>query len=87
VDYFSALEACVEKDKAPDKLIGYHMKTGDLQDKAMRGDQEARQICSTVRFGQTHRATPRSIDQFRQIKITQSLGAMTLNRQMSTMRQ
>jgi len=41
VDYFSALEAWVEKDKAPDKLIGYHVKTGDLWDKAMQGDQEA----------------------------------------------
>ena len=29
------------KKKAPDKLIGYHVKTGDLWDKAMQGDQEA----------------------------------------------
>jgi hypothetical protein len=44
VDYFSALEAWVEKDKAPDRLVGYHVKTGDLWDKAGQGDQEARHI-------------------------------------------
>jgi feruloyl esterase len=41
IDYLSYLEAWVEKDRAPDKVIGSHVKTEDLMDKAMHGDQDA----------------------------------------------
>jgi hypothetical protein len=41
VDWLSYLEAWVERDHAPDKIIGSHVKLDDLMDKAMHGDQDA----------------------------------------------
>jgi hypothetical protein len=41
IDYLSYLEDWVEKDEAPDKLVGSHITFGNLWDKAMQGDQDA----------------------------------------------
>ena len=42
IDYLSYLENWVEKDKAPDELVGSHITFGDLWDKALQGDQVAK---------------------------------------------
>jgi feruloyl esterase len=41
VDYLSYLEAWVENGKAPDQVIGSHVRLDELMDKAMHGDQDA----------------------------------------------
>jgi hypothetical protein len=51
IDYLSYLEQWVENGSAPDKVIGSHIKFGDLLDKASRGDADAeRQLERLQRF-------------------------------------
>lgn len=42
VDYLSYLDAWVENGKAPDKIIGYHVKLSDLMNRVQHGDESAR---------------------------------------------
>ena len=42
VDYLSYLDAWVQKGRAPDEIIGYHVKLGDLMNKVQHGDESAR---------------------------------------------
>jgi hypothetical protein len=41
IDYLSSLEDWVEKDRAPNELIGSRVRIDDLMDKAVKGDAEA----------------------------------------------
>ena len=42
VDYLTYLDAWVQKGKAPDRIIGYHVKLSDLMNRVQHGDKSSR---------------------------------------------